>query len=48
MVRGRDDVGKLPDDWGNVSYPNVGFHADTVLVDFRRKLLILPLEWFYQ
>jgi len=48
MVRGRDDVGKLPDDYGNVGYANVAFHERTVLINFVGKLLILPLEWFYE
>ena len=48
MVRGRDDVGKLSDDYGNVGYANVAFHERTVLINFVGKLLILPLEWFYE
>ena len=48
LVRGRDDVGKLSDDDGNVGYANVAFHEQTVLINFVGKLLILPLGWFYE
>ena len=48
MVHGRDDVGRLPDDYGNVGYANVAFHDETVLINFSGKLVVRPLQWFYQ
>lgn len=58
MVRGRDDLGELPRAFGTVSYPDVYFHGDTVLVKYSKRLLgleysrvmlrILPVSWFYE
>jgi len=34
FIRADKDVGKLPDDFAVVTYPNVGFHDDTMLVTY--------------
>jgi hypothetical protein len=34
FIRAAKDVGKLPDDFAVVSYPNVGFHDDTILITY--------------
>ncbi|MFH0966014.1 MAG: sialidase family protein, partial [Planctomycetota bacterium] len=39
MARAFDFVGELPDDHGMVDYPNIGFHADTVLVTWIRAII---------
>jgi hypothetical protein len=59
MVRARNFVGELPEDYGNVDYPNIGFHQDEILIIYswnrlvpervgRMKLRIYPVEWFYK
>ena len=54
LLRGAKDVGRIPDDYRMIDYPNVGFHEDAVLISYqwnhqtgKTKLLLLPLEWFY-
>ncbi len=39
MARAFKNVGTLPDDFGNVDYPNVGFHEDSVIVTWHRKIV---------
>jgi len=58
MVRGKADVGELPPAFGTVSYPDLYFHGETVLVKYAKRLLgleynrvmlrILPVNWFYE
>jgi len=59
MVRSKNFVGELPEDYGNVDYPNIGFHQENILILYnwnrlvpkrvgRMKLRIYPVEWFYQ
>ncbi|HID06824.1 MAG TPA: exo-alpha-sialidase, partial [Armatimonadetes bacterium] len=58
MVRGLDFVGELPDEYGNVSYPNVAFFDDKAILmwlwqrvrprEGKVKLRIVSVEWFYQ
>ena len=58
MVRARRELGELDPDFATVSYPNIGFHGDEVLISYqwarlhprqgRTKLRIYPIKWFYQ
>jgi len=59
MVRARNFVGELPEDYGNVHYPNIGFHKEEILITYswnrlapkrvgKARLRIYPVEWFYQ
>ena len=59
MVRGEKDLGALPMPFGNVSYPDVAFDGEMVLVKYPKKLVnpdvslgtklrLLPLDWFYE
>jgi len=59
FVRGDDDMGQLPLPIGNVSYPDITFAGDKVLVKYSKymkspmvgmgtRLRILPLDWFYE
>jgi len=58
MVRARRELGELDPDFATVSYPNIGFHGDEVLISYQwarlhprqgqTKLRIYPVEWFYQ
>jgi BNR repeat protein len=59
MVRPAGDLGDLPHDYGNVSYPTIGFFGDQVLLRYKRRVfwpkrknsdrfLIIPTEWFYR
>ncbi|MCZ6676060.1 MAG: sialidase family protein [Candidatus Poribacteria bacterium] len=59
MVRARNFLGELPEDYGNVDYPNVGFHEEEILISYnwnrlvpkrvgRMKLRIYPVQWFYK
>ena len=36
MARALKFVGELPDNWGHVDYPNVGFCKDTVIITWLR------------
>ena len=57
MVRADKVLGELPEGFGNVSYPDIFFYEDMVLVKYIKRLLkpdyklkmlkILPLKWFY-
>ncbi|HIE30220.1 TPA: hypothetical protein EYP66_23400 [Candidatus Poribacteria bacterium] len=53
------EYSELPEDYGNVDYPNIGFRKDEVLIIYswnrpvpervgRMKLRIYPVEWFYR
>ena len=59
LVRADKDVGELPVPFGNVSYADVVFVEDTVLVRYHKSftnpnfavgsvMQILPLDWFYE
>ena len=59
MVRGDKDLGQLPIPFGNVSYPDVVFMGDHVIVKYMNAftnpsfrmgtvMQILPLDWFYE
>lgn len=58
MVRARRELGELNPDFATVSYPNIGFHGDEVLISYswallhprqsRAKLRIYPVSWFYR
>lgn len=36
MARALDWVGEVPDDWGHLDYPNIGFYEDKVVVSWTR------------
>lgn len=59
MVRGDKDLGELPIPFGNVSYPDIVFTGDHVIVKYMKAftnpsfhmdtvMQILPLDWFYE
>jgi len=39
MARSFKYVGELPDDYGNVDYPNIAFHGDNVILTWHRKVV---------
>lgn len=38
MARALPWIGEVPDNWGHLDYPNVGFHKDTVIVVWGRAI----------
>jgi len=59
MVRPRRDLGELPRNYGNVSYPTVGFHGDEIFVRYKRRvywpkrknsdrMVVIPTAWLYE
>jgi hypothetical protein len=59
LVRPSRDLGELPRDYGEVTYPSVGFHGDTVFVRYKRRIywperknsdrmVAIPTSWLYE
>ena len=39
MARALPWIGEVPDNWGHLDYPNIGFHEDTVILIYGRAIL---------
>ena len=51
-IWGDDEVGKLPDDYGNFHYPRINVAGEDVFISYLApggtKTRILPVQWFYR